>query len=264
MVRALGGVQSCLACDIAPGAVDEAARRCASRELDDVISYHVADLNTYEWPGPTYDLVIATGALHHLARLESVLDGVVGCLKLGGVLFANERIGARWQGFSARQLELINAAAHVVPPALRARRPLRANPFAGTVLERPVDALLGNLTLSADQSRSLARQALAAVLRRVAPPPYEGFGPMVRSPMPGILHSDPSEGVSSDRIVQAVQDRFADVHLHPYGGVERDWPALDEHARGPPEASSMCTDGDAGSRAGRSTSARPRRCWSAW
>ena len=220
MVRCLGSVDTCLAVDIAPGAVKEAARRAAGRDLGAVIRYDVADLNSYDWPGPTYDLVIATGALHHLARIEDVLDGVMGCLKPGGVLFANEHIGARYQDFPPRQLEMINAAAHLVPPALRRRRSLRANPFTGSFLERPVDALLGNLDLSGDQSqRSPGKRALASVLRRVTLPPSRGFGPLVRSPKQRILRSDPSEGVSSDRILHAVRRRFGDVHVHPYGGA---------------------------------------------
>ncbi len=218
VVRRLGTVDSCLACDLAPGAVAEAARRAAGLGLSDVIDYDVVDLNAHEWPRPTYDLVIATGALHHLARLESVLDGVWGALKPGGVLFANEHVGARHQDFPPRQLELINAAAHLVPPELRRRRQSRPNPFAGSLPERPVDALLGNLELSGADGGS-AKRALASVLRRVSLPPRRGFGPLVRSPKPGILRNDPSEGVSSDRILPAVRRRFAEVHVHPYGGA---------------------------------------------
>lgn len=220
MVAYLESVDTCVAVDIAEGAVEEAARRAAGLGLDKVIRYDVANLNAYEWPDSTYDLVVATGALHHLAKLEGVLDGIVRCLKPGGVLFANEHIGACRQDFPKRQLELINATAYLIPPVLRCRRPLRNNPLTQRHLRRLADALLGNLDLGGDHvERSPRKQALARILGRVSLPPGRGFGPLVLSPKQHLLAVDPSECVSSDRIVSSIRARFGEVHVHPYGGA---------------------------------------------
>ena len=220
MVAYLDSVDTCVAVDIAEGAVEEAARRAAGLGLDKVIRYDVANLNAYEWPDSTYDLVVATGALHHLAELEGVLDGVVRCLKPGGVLFANEHIGASHQDYPKRQLELINATAYLVPPELRCRRPLRNNPLNQRHLRRLADALLGNLDLGSDHAeRSPRKQALARILGRVSLPPRRDFGPLVLSPKQRFLVTGPSEGVSSDRIVSSIRARFGEVNVHPYGGA---------------------------------------------
>ena len=220
IVGDLGSIEHCLAIDLARGAVAEAARRATALGLDDVIHYEVADLNGYDWSGPTYDLVVANGALHHLAQLERVLDGVMHCLNPGGVLYANEHIGARHQDFPQRQIELINATAYLVPPGLRCRRALRTNPFSQPSLRRLVDVLLGNADLSGVHAGwSPAKRALAGVLQRISLPPRRRFGPIVESNKRRLLRTDPSEGVSSDRIVDAVRARYREVHVHPYGGA---------------------------------------------
>ena len=220
MVPYLGSVKHCLALDIAEGAVSEAARRAQVAGLDQVISYQAADLNTYDWPSPTYDLVIANGALHHLAELERVLDGVKRSLKPGGILYTNEHIGVSHRDFSSRQLELINGAAYVVPPELRRRRPVRSNPFVQPRLRRFADLFLGNLNLDGEHPRwSGRKRALARILRWVSLPPRRGLGPLVLSQKRATLGKDPSEGVSSERIVPAITERFGQVRVHPYGGA---------------------------------------------
>ena len=219
LATCLGSVEHCLAIDIAEGAVAEAARRAEASGLGEIIQYEVADLNERVWTGPTYDLVVANGALHHLAQLERVLDGVVRCLNPGGILFANEHVGARHQDFPRRQLQLINATAYLVPPSLRSRRALRPNPFTQPTLRRVTDVVLGNADLGgAHAAWSPAKRALAGILRQISLPPRRSFGPLVESQKRHLLRTDPSEGVSSDRIVDAIRTRFGEVHLHPYGG----------------------------------------------
>ena len=220
IVEYLGSVEHCLAVDIAEGAVTEAALRADSLGLGEVIKYEVADLNERDWSGPKYDVVVANGALHHLAKLERVLDGVARCLNPGGVLYANEHVGARHQDFPRRQLELINATAYLVPPRLRRRRARRANPFSRPTLYRLADVLLGNADLEGVHADwSAAKRAAADVLRRFSLPPRRSFGALVESDTRRLLRTDPSEGVSSDRIVPAMRARFGETHLHPYGGA---------------------------------------------
>jgi SAM-dependent methyltransferase len=220
LVASLGTVEHCLALDVAPGAVDEARRRAREAGLGDVIEYEVADLNACNWRGKGYDLVVANGALHHLAQVEDVLDCVVAKLAPGGILYANEHIGAAYRHFAPRQLELINALAYLVPPDMRRRRPMRANPFLHRPLRHVADAFLGNLDLAgSDRARwSPAKRAVADLARLVTLPPRRGFGPLVLSQRTHLLATDPSEGVASDRIVPGIRARLADVRLHPYGG----------------------------------------------
>jgi SAM-dependent methyltransferase len=220
IVDHLGTVTDCLAVDIAPGAVAEAAARAAKADLDKIIRYEVVDLNEWSWGPDSYDLVIASGALHHLARVEDVLDGVKRCLRPGGVLYANEHIGARYSDFPPRQFELINAAAYLVPPQLRSTHALRVNPFANPYLRRIADVLLGNRRARKVDHPEWTRstRALAAVLRTVALRP-RAFGPLVLPRGRALRTFEPSEGVASDRIVDNVNARFPETHMHPYGGA---------------------------------------------
>jgi SAM-dependent methyltransferase len=218
----LPSVTACCAIDIAPLAVAEARRRAQTSGMGPLISYEVADLTAYHWPPEAFDLVIANGALHHLDNVEEVLDGVLTTLSPGGVLYANEHVGARHQDFGARQLELINAAAYIVPPDLRQRHPRRRNPFDSTRARRLADVVLGNADLGRSQMPATwgwMQRALAQVLRRFTLPPRADFGALVSSHAREIAERDPSECVSSDRIVAAVKQRFGSVNVHDYGGA---------------------------------------------
>jgi SAM-dependent methyltransferase len=222
LVPRLPTVRSCSAIDIAPLAVADARRRAQALGLEGLIRYDVADLNDCPWQPEAFDLVVANGALHHLANVEEVLDGVLATLKPGGLLYANEHIGAPHQDFGSRQLELINATAYIVPPYLRRRHPPRRHPFRSGRAKRLADVMLGNADLGRSQmpaQRSSLRRLAAHLLRHITPPPRSDFGALISSHAPEIAASDPSEGVSSDRILAAVEERFGAVRVHDYGGA---------------------------------------------
>lgn len=222
LVPELGTVRDCIAFDLAPGAVSEARRRAQIGGLADVITYEVADLNEYAWPEKAFDLVIANGALHHLAELDRVVSGLRFALKPGGLLYACEHVGAPHQDFAPRQLELINAAAWVVPPELRQRRPLRRNPITYPSARRVAQRLLGNSGSGAPaphpDGRTLNRTA-ARIVRALSLKPSRGFGPLVESRKSSLLVTDPSEGVSSDQIIPTIEKYFGEVDIRPYGGA---------------------------------------------
>ncbi len=218
LLQRLGGIESCVAVDVAEGALAEAARRAESLGLGARICYHVADLNNYDWPLEQFDLVIAGGALHHLSGLETVLTGIKRCLRPGGFLYANEHTGAQWQDFPPRQVELINSVAYLVPPDMRSRSPLRRNPFSQPVLRRIADALLGNSAIPLPADRPFWYRLAGRVVNAMSMRP-PAFGPLVLSKKAYLLGHDPSEGVSSDRILPAIQECFEDARIHPYGGA---------------------------------------------
>ena len=242
LVASLGTVEYCLALDVASGAVVEAQRRARAAGLDGVIEYQVCDLNACGWSGQDYDLVVAGGALHHLAEIDDVLDRIVAKLAPGGLLYTNENVGAAYADHPPRQLELINAFAYLVPPDLRERRPVRANPFVERHLRRlAVDSFLGNINLDSSNHPewSPAKRALAGLARHVTLPPRKGFGPLELSRRTAYLAYDPSEGVSCERIVPGIRARLSDVHYHPYGGGalyfaldQRFYERYDEHSPG--------------------------------
>lgn len=57
------------------------------------VSYEVADLNTLELPTEIYDVIAVKGTLHHLMRLDSVIDQIQRALKPGGLLWVSDSHG---------------------------------------------------------------------------------------------------------------------------------------------------------------------------
>lgn len=103
--------------DISPHSIDEARAHAEEQELP--IEYRAADLNFAELPVGTYDLVVATTALHHLLGLEHVLDEVARSLKPDGLLWVDDFVGeTQFQWLDVR-MEVANALINGLPEHLR-------------------------------------------------------------------------------------------------------------------------------------------------
>lgn len=214
----LPSMKSCLGVDLAQGALEIAQQRAGEMGLRQ-ISYQCADLNDYNWPEDQYDLVVANGALHHLRNLEGACAGIHRALRRGGQLIATEYVGPAYQDHSPRQLELINAAAYLVPPELRAREPILL-PFQES---SPVRALARALAAAKKQENpnwSRGKKLVARVLRFALRPRSDRFvfGPLHVSPRKYFLKVDPSEGVRSDEILPVLKSVFGEVTVLPMGG----------------------------------------------
>ena len=211
----LPSVETCHGVDLAPGALDEARTRAAAQGLTG-FTYECADLNRYAWPEAAYDLIIANGALHHLAALEQVLEGIARALRLGGVVYANEHVGASRLDHSPRQMELINAAAYLVPPELRLRQPL---PFSNSRSVPQFINRLYRLSLARGSLSAGARGgALTGVARAIFGPTPFHFGALYRSQAAKLARSDPSESIRSDEILHLFRARFPRAQIRAYGG----------------------------------------------
>jgi SAM-dependent methyltransferase len=221
---------TCLGVDVAAGAIDVARQRAADAGLAGRLEYRVCDLNTWNFPVGEFDLVLAGGALHHLADLERVADGIWHSLRPGGLLYANECVGPNWMDHSPRQLELINAVAYLLPYRLRWRR---ATPFRHRYarLNRVTEGVLNTWrrlrtlpdpALHPEWSRP--KRIFARALRwlpgigRRTPDDYFSFGRLHDSLKAHLLRSDPSECVRSADVVPIFRQRFPGLEVRPYGG----------------------------------------------
>lgn len=215
IVARLPAVETCLGVDLAPGAIEEARARALSAGITS-LTYECADLNSYPWPEAAFDLIVANGALHHLAALEDALEGIARALRPGGVVYANEHVGASRLDHSPRQIELINAAAYLVPPELRRRDPL---PFSDS---NRVPQLINRLYLRSRASASLSsgarRGALTGIARAIFNPSAFGFGALYRSPAAKLARTDPSESVRSAEILRLFRWQFPQGQIRAYGG----------------------------------------------
>ncbi|MGA7273892.1 MAG: class I SAM-dependent methyltransferase, partial [Candidatus Udaeobacter sp.] len=71
--------------DVVEGAIED-ARKSATAEGFDGLTYEVADLNAASFPTETYAAVYAHASLHHIFHLEHVLDQIKQTLKLDCLL----------------------------------------------------------------------------------------------------------------------------------------------------------------------------------
>lgn len=226
-VSKLQGVRKCVGLDIAKGALETANNRAHEAGLGNIISYECADLNNYTWERDKYDFVIANGALHHLSNLEGVLTGINHTLKPGGILYANECVGASYQDYPVRQLELINAVAYLVPPELRDRIgiPFRHSRRYAASIYRLIYKLKNNMYSKINQEswsrkKKIIMSILMALLKnRNNSKGNFNFGIIQDSKKQIFLKTDPSEGVRSEEIIPLMPNYFNDVKVHSYGGA---------------------------------------------
>jgi len=101
------------------------ARAKAAQEGCAHIHYEVRDVNKIELLPERYDIAFAGSALHHIAKLEHVLDEVHKALKPGCFFIANEFVGPSRFQWTDKQLQIINELLASLPPQYRAdlRRP---------------------------------------------------------------------------------------------------------------------------------------------
>jgi SAM-dependent methyltransferase len=192
----LGVAKQIVGTDIAPGAIQEAMRRAESEGLDN-IEYYVADLNQDTLPENAYDLIWAGGALHHIADLEGVVPRLYDAMRDGGYLVSNEYVGPKYQQIGPRQRELVNAVKHLLPQELRSAAPC-LRPYGDSVFARGTRFA----------RRQLGRTGGAGV-----------YGTLWEGPSVGnFMATDPSEGVSSDRIIPTLQRCFDEVEVKYFNG----------------------------------------------
>jgi|SRR5690242_15378559 SAM-dependent methyltransferase len=100
--------------DFSEGAVVHAQRLAAEEHMDN-IAYFVKDLNEAEFPPKSYDIVYASGALHHIANLENLLDQAKFALKDCGLLIINEYVGPFQLQWTAKQTKIIDDLLRLLP-----------------------------------------------------------------------------------------------------------------------------------------------------
>ena len=108
--------------DISPAAIALAQNLAETARVAPTISYRTADLNTHVLPAERFDFIYFFQSLHHIERLEHVLDQCHRALRPTGVLLVNEFVGPSRFQWTDEQIELANAQLTKIPPALRRDR----------------------------------------------------------------------------------------------------------------------------------------------
>ncbi len=131
--------------DLSPRGVDAARRRAADAGVE--VRFFEADVNAYECPRRSYDLILAGGALHHVSALERVLATLHDGLTDDGVLIANEFVGPVRHQWTERQVETVNRLLGALPPHLRARSRIERSSVEEMLAHDPSEAVRSSLIL---------------------------------------------------------------------------------------------------------------------
>lgn len=123
--------------DVAPEAIEQARAQAASEGLP--IRYICQDLNAINLEDESFDLIVCQTILHHVLRLEHVIDSIERALSATGVLYVHDYIGETQFQFSDDRLRWYNAALRVLPEPLRRSRLRKDIP---TEIKRPVPGSL--------------------------------------------------------------------------------------------------------------------------
>lgn len=105
--------------DISPGAVELANRTARERGLESRASFRVLDINREEIPPGSYDVIIASMAIHHVEDLEGALEKICRGLHPGGFFLANEYVGPNRFNFPERQRRIVDDLIALLPKGLR-------------------------------------------------------------------------------------------------------------------------------------------------
>src|SRR5204863_405747 len=93
--------------DFSNASVKLASQKAAEAKVK--INFYTDDLNTFTLPkGVRYDLALCSGSLHHTREIERFLATIRDSLSSDGVFIINEYVGACYNLYEPRQLELIN------------------------------------------------------------------------------------------------------------------------------------------------------------
>jgi SAM-dependent methyltransferase len=108
----------CTAIDLSEKAIRE-ARRLAEADNIYNIEYLTADIENITLENKKYDLVYASGALHHIKNLEHVISILYDSLRPGGILLSDEYVGPSYNQLTRRHREIINSVIHMIPKTHR-------------------------------------------------------------------------------------------------------------------------------------------------
>ncbi len=125
-----GAVASYDLVDITPQLMERAAARAAELGFAGRIRCSTADINRIEIEPGAYDLITFVSALHHVERLEHVLDTCRKGLRPGGLFFISEYVGPNRFAFPPAHADLANEIYCSIDPRLRTQPVMpRPNPL---------------------------------------------------------------------------------------------------------------------------------------
>ena len=106
--------------DIAPNRI-KVAKENAKQLGYKNIQYTISDVFKFNFGNKNYDVVLFDSFLHHIKKLDEILDKIYYSLKPDGIFVINEYVGPNRFQWSKEQLKLSNKALGSLPPLFRKR-----------------------------------------------------------------------------------------------------------------------------------------------
>jgi len=146
--------------DIAPGVLEIARREAEAAGIRGV-TYHQGNVELADIGQGIYDVILFVSSLHHVTRLEAMLDACSRALRPGGHLILNEYVGPNRFAFTPPEVEIMRAVYGLIPARFRR---LLVPEARGTILEEPP---LPDPTevASVDPSESVRSEEILPLLR---------------------------------------------------------------------------------------------------
>ena len=211
--------RQCTAYDVSEGALAIARERAAQAGITNV-EYVRQDVNAMQLAEEQYDLVVARGALHHIAELEAVLEQINAGLKPEGFLVVNEYVGPSRFGYSERQRDLATYALRLLPERFRRNISWQRLGRLGPGGKRPTRAwlnLLWQKIRNGTLLQALGRRVYHRWLRRTGRAHVKWTVPKIVGAEMAV--DDPTEAVRSAEIMPLLRERLEVIEYRPYGGT---------------------------------------------
>lgn len=157
--------------DIADKLLHKAGIEADKRGLRNM-RFKVGDVYNMKFEKSTLDVIFFHASLHHFNNIESLIkDQLYDALKPGGLFVINEYVGANRMQFPKVQIEAINEAISIIPPAYRTR-------YVSQTVKNQVSGPGRLRMIVADPSECVDSESILPSLRR-------HFIPLVEKPYGG-------------------------------------------------------------------------------
>ena len=101
--------------DITQESINTAVRAAKEKHWENQLHYSVQDLNAVRLESQKYDFILISHALHHVEKLEYVLQEMKKALIPDGLILLSEYIGPSQFQFTDEQLRLMNELLETIP-----------------------------------------------------------------------------------------------------------------------------------------------------
>ncbi|MCP4660336.1 MAG: methyltransferase domain-containing protein [bacterium] len=204
--------------DISLGSLQVARRRAAEAGLEHRVHYFALDANAPALPERAYDAVFCHQCLHHVAKLEKLLRGLLRALRPGGLLYADELVGPSRHEWDDRALSpAVEAYRELVPAELRMVEPLPI-PF---MPDDPSEAIRSSEILpqlrigfAVETLRPYGGNLLALIC------PYVRWDQAVPDLIQRLI------GREEEHLARHGESHYAIVVARPKGGWKREWAGI--------------------------------------